>query len=96
MGETGGQVEEIRKQNNIPDSTALFTLQGGFHIDKLHGIYKLMMRMMAGGMGKTLAEKPDRTPAEDDLLDLLTNGGSRVSLSNLQAPIEWIEQDRQN
>ena len=54
------------------------------------------MRMMASGMGKTLAEKTDRTPAEDDLLDLLTNGGSRVSLNNLKAPIEWVEQDRQS
>ena len=44
MGTTGTQVDEIRSGNQIPASTALFTLQGGYAMDRLRGIQKLMMR----------------------------------------------------
>ena len=89
MGETGSNVKEIREKNNIPVSVELFTLQGGFCVEKLHGVHKLLMRMMVSTAGKALAEKADRTKAEDDMLDLMTNGGSRVSLKNLEEPIKW-------
>ena len=43
---------------------------------------------------KKLAEKPDRTPEEDDLLDLLTKGGSRVSMSRLEGPVRWYLEEQ--
>ena len=89
IGKTGSNVTEIREKNKIPASVELFTLQGGFYIQKLHGVYKLLMRMMAFTVVKDLADKTDRTPTEDDLLDLMTNGGSRVSKENLEKPIKW-------
>ena len=94
MGATGTQAEEIRGGNQIPAATAVFTLQGGYAMDKLRGLQKLMMRLITKATAKKLAEKPDRTPEEDDLLDLLTNGGSRVSMSRLEGPVLWYLEEQ--
>lgn len=72
--------------------TPLFTLQGGFDIQKLNGVYKLMMTIMVKTAGKGLAEKQDRTPDEDVMLEMLTQGGSRVSADNLAEVLAWVEQ----
>ena len=88
-GKTGTQTEVVRKKNRIPENLPLFTLQGNFDIEKLHGVYRLMMEAMIKTVGKGLADKEDRTPMEDDMLDMMLNGGQRVSLENLKAVSEW-------
>ena len=92
MGGTGSQLQEVRKANAIPEKTPLFTLQGGFDIQKLSGVYKLMMTIMVKTAGKDLAEKQNRTPDEDVMLEMLTQGGSRVSADNLAEVLAWVEQ----
>lgn len=89
MGATGTQIPEARKANALPESLPLFTLQGGFDIKKLHGIYRLMMAVMAKTVGKAAAKKADPTPEEKDMLDMLQNGGSRVKEENLAGVMEW-------
>lgn len=93
MGGTGSQLQEVRKANAIPEKTPLFTLQGGFDIQKLSGVYKLMMTIMVRTAGKGLAEKQDRTPDEDVMLEMLTQGGSRVSAENLAEVLAWVEHE---
>lgn len=90
MAATGTQMDEVRKATAIPADTALFTLQGGFHLEKLRGLNRLMMRMMRGALIKQLAEKPNRTPADEDMIALLEHGGSRVSEENLAQPLAWL------
>ena len=92
MGATGSQLEDVRKTNALSDALPVFTLQGGFDITRLRGIYRLMMTVMSKTVGKTLAEKQDRTADEDAMLDLLVHGGSRVSEENLAAVMEWYRQ----
>lgn len=92
MGGNGSQLQEVRKANAIPEKTPLFTLQGGFDIQKLSGVYKLMMTIMVKTAGKGLADKQDRTPDEDVMLEMLTQGGSRVSAENLAEVLAWVEQ----
>lgn len=92
MGGTGSQLQEVRKANAIPEKTPLFTLQGGFDIQKLSGVYKLMMTIMVKTAGKGLAEKQNRTPDEDVMLEMLTQGGSRVSADNLAEVLAGVEQ----
>ena len=89
MAACGSQMEDVKKSNNLPDSLPLFTLQGGFDLKKLRGVYKLMMLVMSKTVAKRLAAKPDRTPDESDMLDLFRNGGNRVSLGNLQPVLTW-------
>ena len=93
MGATGSQLQEIQKANKLPADIPVFTMQGGFDMDRLRGIYKLMMAVMAKTAGKNLANKKDRTPDEDIMLELLTHGGSYVSEENLEAILEWYEKE---
>ena len=69
MGQTGTQTDSVRKKSAISADIPLFTLQGNFDVKKLHGVYRLMMEIMVKTAGKGLAEKEDRTPEEDDMLD---------------------------
>ena len=92
MGGNGSQLQEVRKANAISEKTPLFTLQGGFDINKLSGVYKLMMTIMVKTAGKGLAEKQDRTPEEGVMLDMLTRGGSRVSAENLAEVLAWVDE----
>ena len=91
--EPAGKEQELREKNGIPQDAALFALQGGYQPDRLRGVQKLMMRMITGSMAKKLAAKADRTPEEDDLLDLMQHGGSRVSLEKLAAPLRWCREN---
>ena len=89
MGATGSQIQDLRRANALPDSLPVFTMQGGFDMNRLRGIYKFMMTVMAKTAGKGLADKTDRTPEEDAMLELLLHGGSRVSEDNLKSVLEW-------
>ena len=66
MGQTGTQVKEIRKKNDIPESTPLFTLQGNFNLERLHGLYKIMMNIMIKTVGNALEKKENKTIEEED------------------------------
>ena len=91
MGQTGTQLKELRDKNAIPQRIPLFTLQGNFDVKKLHGVYRFMMNVMVKTAGKGLAAKADRTLEEDDMLDMMVNGGKRVSVQNLRAIVEWYK-----
>ena len=94
MGQTGSQIKEIREKNTIPEETQVFTLQGNFDIEKLHGIYKMMMKLMVKTAGKSLAQKKDRTPEEEDLLEMMQNRQSRVKTENLAQMLAWYRRAR--
>ena len=89
MGGTGTQTEIVRKKAMIPSNIPLFTLQGNFNVKKLHGIYRPMMEIMVKTAGKSLAAKKDRTPEEDDMLDMMFHGGERVRPENLSDVLGW-------
>lgn len=91
MGQTGTQLVEVRTKNKVPQRIPLFTLQGTFDIKKLHGVYKMMMNVMIKTAGKALADKSDRTPEEDDMLDMMLNGSERVNADNLRYIIDWYD-----
>ena len=91
MGQTGTQIAEVRTKNKVPQRIPLFTLQGTFDIKKLHGVYKMMMNVMVKTAGKALADKSDRTPEDDDMLDMMMNGSERVKAENLKYIIDWYD-----
>ncbi len=96
MGETGSQIEDIKKANTVSDSMPVFTMRGGFDIKKLHGIYRFMMGVMRKTAGKKLSEKTDRTPDEDIMLDMMMNGRSYVSEKNAATVLDWLGKEQQN
>ena len=89
MGQTGTQTDSVRKKSAIPANIPLFTLQGNFDVKKLRGIYRPMMEIMVKTAGKSLAKKKDRTPEENDMLDMMLHGGDRVKAENLSAILDW-------
>ena len=94
IGQTGTQTESVRKKAAVPAAIPLFTLQGNFNVKKLHSVYRLMMEIMVKAAGKSLAAKKDRTPAEDDMLDMMLHGGERVKAENLCAVLEWYNSQK--
>ena len=94
MGQTGTQTDVVRKKSAIPADIPLFTLQGNFDVKKLHGIYRPMMEIMVKTAGKSLAEKKDRTPEKDDMLEMMIRGGERVKAENLSAVLDWYNAQR--
>ena len=94
MGQTGTRTDSVRKKTAVPADIPLFTLQGNFDVKKLHGIYRPMMELMVKTVGKGLSEKADRTPEEDDMLDMMRCGGERVKEENLSAVLDWYSARR--
>lgn len=88
--ETGSGAENIRKLNGIAEETELFTLQGGFYLDKLSGFYHFSMKMMAKGLCEEIAKKEAPTQQDKELARLLTEGGSLVSRDKLTTVIEKL------
>ena len=80
--------EGIRSKHHL-GALPLFYLQGGFDMNKLHGVNRLMMQTMARTVGESLAKKTDRTPEEDEMLGMLRHGADRVRPENLAEVLAW-------
>ena len=89
MWQTGTQADNVRKKMAIPEEIPVFTLQGDFDLNKLHGLYHFLMVLVVKTAGKRLAAKAQRTPEEDDVLELMQHGGERVSPDQLGAVLDW-------
>lgn len=83
------QMEQIKQAAGMPEKFPLFPLKGGFDINRLHGAYKLLMKMMRGSIIKQTEAKAVKTQAEDEMIDLIKNGGSLVSAEQLDGIIKW-------
>lgn len=92
MGRTGTQVEEITKKAKIPEEIPVFTLQGGFDLNKLSGAYRFVMNAMVKVSGKALAKKEDKTDEEEEMLDMMLHGANKVSMDNLKDVLDWYKE----
>ena len=97
MGESGSQLESIRKMNKLDAALPLFTLQGGYDSTRLCGVYRLMMKAITPSLEKQLTQKKKRTPGEEKSLEMLRCGGSCVSIydssssANIYMEGNWME-----
>ena len=89
MWQTGTQADNVRKKMAIPAEIPVFTLQGNFDLQKLHGLYHFLMVLVVKTAGKRLANKAQRTPEEEDVLELMQHGGERVGLDQLSEVLAW-------
>ena len=92
MARTGTQLADLRKTNGIAPTIPVFSIQGGFEMDKLKGMYRLMMITMKKTVAKGLKEKENRTPEEEENLRLLEVGGDLVDKANLEEILSWMDQ----
>lgn len=94
MEKTGTCTEEIRKKTFVPAEVPLFTLQGNFNVKKLHGFYRLMMSMMIKMVTKQLVAKTDRTQRENEMLEIMLQGGENVRKENLAEVLDWYKREQ--
>ncbi len=83
-------VTDIIKRNNITDPKA-FYLQGGYDLNKLSGIYKLMMKMMSKVILKEIEKKETKTDEDLESIDMINNGRCLVKEENLAPILEWLQ-----
>lgn len=96
MSKGDAQKADIQKINAIPEDVPLFCLQGGFELDKLHGIYKIMMTLMRNGERKRISALEKRTEEDEELIDIWTHGANKVSKANLANVCEWYREHYEN
>lgn len=87
MGAPGSQMEEVRKKNAVPEKTPVFILQGNFRLKELHGVYKMMMKVML----RAFQNKQNRTPEENEMLRSLLSEEDKVSPEALKSVLDWYE-----
>ena len=80
-----GQSAVIRAKTGVPDKLPLFMLQGNFALARLHGIQKLVMKMMLASLAKT--EK--RTAEEEEMYCAVRDGVTAVAADKLCPVREW-------
>ena len=94
MEKTGTRTEQIRKKTFVPAEVPLFTLQGNFNVKKVHGFYRLMMSMMVKMVTKQLVAKTDRTQRENEMLEIMLQGGENVRKENLAEVLDWYKREQ--
>ena len=90
MAPMGATDNDIKEHNKIPNSQQFFYLQGGFEWDKVSGADKTIMKVIKKKFNKDFGGKENISAGEQDMLDLVNKGGSRVSLENASKAIKWI------
>ena len=91
MGETGGQLPELRKKNGLAESLPLFTMQGGLFPAKLRGMNAFMINFSRRKAIKVLKAEKKRTEAQNAMLIMLSKGASFVQEKHLQKPLFWLQ-----
>ena len=81
---------ELKAKNAI--ECPMFPLQGSFHIDKLSGMYKMMMGMMLKMVKSKLKENPQADG--DKFLSAIENGIDCVSEENLEGILAWLDDNK--
>ena len=94
MGESGSQIDDVRKNNKIPAEVTVFTMQGGFDMKKLCGMYKFMMKFMVKKLTKDIMSKPVRTNEDEKLLHMMTDGASYVDPQALYPVIDALQKQK--
>lgn len=84
------QIIELAKKYQIAPENA-FYLQGGFDFQKLHGIYRFMMKAVSKFSGAALEKKEGKTDEEIEMLTMLTQGGDYVCEENLIPVVNWFK-----
>lgn len=79
MGPSGTQIDEVKRAEKLTADFPLFTIQGGFDMNKLTGAYKFAMKMLRGMIEK----KKDATESEKWMVNTIRKGGDFVCLQNL-------------
>lgn len=85
--------EETKTQNGVTKAE-FFYLQGGLDVNKLHGIYKIMMKTVIKGMKSKMENKEVKTEEDLEYLEMAGRGKDCVSEENLNGVIQWLNGEK--
>lgn len=88
MVPTGENEDVVRKKSKVDDKTPLFTVQGGFDLEKLSGMNKFIMQVMISASKKY---NQLQQTSNSDLLDIMSKGTYTVKLENLVYVLKWYK-----
>lgn len=91
LGTTGSMDASVRKSHKLPDDMPVFTLWGGFDINKLHGIYKLMMKIVGKAIKNKINKQETKTAEDLKIIDMLDHGGSAVDEKYLEPILKLLQ-----
>ena len=80
---------KLRGINLKDNNTAFFYLQGGFDLQKLSGINKFIMSLLAKSIRKRLNAKESLSADDKLMLKMVNEGASTVCESNLDGIVQW-------
>lgn len=86
MFSTADKLPEVKEKNGITEE--LFLLPGAFNLNKLSGMYKMMMGMAMKMIKAKLKESDD--PKAKEIAEKFEEGFDFVSEENLQKVIEYL------
>lgn len=86
--------KKLREQNHIPQTVTVFSLQGGFDMERLHGLDKLLMKILRASLQSSIAKKETPDDAQKAMLRVLNEGGSFVSEAHLSGMLDWIQKEQ--
>lgn len=88
MVPTGDNEDVVRKKSKVNDKTPLFTVQGGFDLEKLTGMNKFIMKVMISASQKY---NQLQETSNSDLLNIMSKGVYTVKLENLAYVLKWYK-----
>lgn len=93
MSGNSDQLKEMYDKYRFLEDTPLFYLQGGLEYQKLKGVYKFMIGTIKNVMGKKLETKEEKSPEEQEMLELIVNGRSTVSKEKLSDVLAYLKEN---
>lgn len=82
-----------RKSNSIPDSIAVFSKQGGFHLKKLPIHYRLIMTLKDKEIVSRLMNKGELNLQERATLHMASTGDGEPASWDVSDIVSWAEQN---
>ena len=83
--------ETARAQNSIPACVKVFSLQGGFYMDRLPLLLRLIMKLKNKEIAAGLKKKASLDPREQALLTMATTGRGDPAAWDVSEIIDWCK-----
>lgn len=91
-GAAPNAAENARKASDIPSLVKVFSLQGGFYMEKLPLPYQLIMKIKNKDIAKRYVGKSQLSPSEQALNIMATTGHGDPATWDVSEIVKWAEE----
>ena len=98
IGAVGLRYQNLQLVDNLQGrcgGAKVLYLQGGFEPNKLKGLNRLVIKLAAKAMARSLKRKNPRNADEEARLELLQNGGRRVTMDALDPMVHALKDSQE-